>query len=68
MEAAEAQNWAVEPQENKWFVIPAKKNPIMASSNNFYSSSNIRRMMKSRRLRWAGRVACMERREMHIGF
>jgi hypothetical protein len=27
-----------------------------------YSSSNITRQIKSRRMRWAGHVACMERR------
>jgi hypothetical protein len=33
--------------------------------HNFYSSSNI--MIKSRRMRWAGHVARMGRRGMHIG-
>jgi hypothetical protein len=36
--------------------------------HNLYSSSNIIRMMKSRRLRWAGYVARMGRRGMHIGY
>jgi hypothetical protein len=36
--------------------------------HNLYSSPSIIRMMKSRRMRWAGYIARMERREMHIGF
>jgi hypothetical protein len=31
--------------------------------NVLYSSPNIVSMIKSRRMRWAGHVACMERRE-----
>jgi hypothetical protein len=34
--------------------------------NNIYSSPNIVRIVKSRRMRWAGHVACMrERRGMY---
>jgi hypothetical protein len=33
-----------------------------------YSSPSIIRMMKSRRMRWAGHVARMGKREMHIGY
>jgi hypothetical protein len=33
-----------------------------------YSSPNIIRMIKSRRIRWADHVARMGRREMHIGY
>jgi hypothetical protein len=33
-----------------------------------YSSSNIIRMIKSRRLRWAGHVAWIRRGEVHTGF
>jgi hypothetical protein len=33
-----------------------------------YSSPNIIRVIKSRRLRWAGHVACMGREEVHTGF
>jgi hypothetical protein len=33
-----------------------------------YSSPNIIRVMKSRRLRWAGHVARMGRGEVHTGF
>jgi hypothetical protein len=36
--------------------------------HNLYSSPNIIRMMKSRRMRWTGYVACMRRRKIHIGF
>jgi hypothetical protein len=35
--------------------------------HNLYSSPNIIRMIKSRRMRWAGYAARMGRREMHIG-
>jgi hypothetical protein len=33
-----------------------------------YSSPNINRMIKSRRMRWAGNVARMGERVMHIGY
>jgi hypothetical protein len=36
--------------------------------HNLYSSPKIIRMIKSRRMRWAGHVARMGRREMHIGY
>jgi hypothetical protein len=36
--------------------------------HNLYSSPNIIRMIKSRRMRWAGHVALMGRRGMHIGY
>jgi hypothetical protein len=35
---------------------------------NMYSSPDIIRMIKSRRMRWAGYVAQMWRRGMHIGY
>jgi hypothetical protein len=35
---------------------------------DLYSSPNIIRMIKSRRMGWAGHVARMGRRGMHIGF
>jgi starvation-inducible outer membrane lipoprotein len=35
--------------------------------HNLYSSPNIIRMMKSRRMRWAGHVARMGEKGMHIG-
>jgi hypothetical protein len=36
--------------------------------HNLYSSPNVIRMMKSRKIRWAGHVARMGRRAMHIRF
>jgi hypothetical protein len=36
--------------------------------NNLYSSPNIIRVIKLRRMRWAGHVARMEKREVHTGF
>jgi hypothetical protein len=36
--------------------------------HNLYSSPDIIRMMKSRRMRWAEHVARMGRRGMHIGY
>jgi hypothetical protein len=36
--------------------------------HNLYSSLSIIRMIKSRWMRWAGPIARMERRGMHIGF
>jgi hypothetical protein len=35
---------------------------------NLYSSPNIVRVIKSRRMRWAGHVACMGRGEVFTGF
>jgi hypothetical protein len=36
--------------------------------HSLYSSSGIIRMLKSRRMRWAGHVAQMRRRAMHIEY
>jgi hypothetical protein len=36
--------------------------------HNTYCSPNIIKMIKSRRMRWAGHVARMERRIMHVGY
>jgi hypothetical protein len=36
--------------------------------HNLYSSPSIIRIIKSRRMRWAGHVACSGRRGMHIEF
>jgi hypothetical protein len=36
--------------------------------HNLYGLPSIIRMIKSKRMRWAGNVACMGRRGMHIGF
>jgi hypothetical protein len=36
--------------------------------HDFYSSSSIIRIIKSRRMRWAGHIARMERRGTHIDY
>jgi hypothetical protein len=36
--------------------------------NDLYSSPNIIRVIKSRRMRWAGHVACGGKREVHSRF
>jgi hypothetical protein len=36
--------------------------------HGLYSSPNIVKVIKSRRMRWAGHVACMGRKEMFTGF
>jgi hypothetical protein len=36
--------------------------------NDLYCSPNIVRVVKSRRMRWEGHVACMGRGEVNIGF
>jgi hypothetical protein len=36
--------------------------------HNLYSSRSIIRIIKSRRMRWAGHVARMGRRGMHVGY
>jgi hypothetical protein len=36
--------------------------------NDLYSSPNIIRVIKSRRMKWAGHVACMGKREVQTGF
>jgi hypothetical protein len=36
--------------------------------HKLYSLPSIIRMIKSRRMRWTGHVACMGRRGMHTGF
>jgi hypothetical protein len=36
--------------------------------NDLYSSPNIIRVIKSRRMRWAGHIARVGKREMHKGF
>jgi hypothetical protein len=39
-----------------------------AELRDLYSSPSIIRIIKSRRMRWAGNVAGMGRREMHIDY
>jgi hypothetical protein len=36
--------------------------------NDLYSSPNIIRVIKSRRMRWAGHIAHMGKRSVHTGF
>jgi hypothetical protein len=36
--------------------------------HNLYSSRSIIRMMKSRRMKWVGHVARIERRGMYVGY
>jgi hypothetical protein len=36
--------------------------------HNLYSSQSIIKMIKSRRTRWAGHIARMGRRRMHLGY
>jgi hypothetical protein len=36
--------------------------------HNLYSSPNIIRIIKSRRMGWVGHIACTGRRSMHIEF
>jgi hypothetical protein len=36
--------------------------------HNLYSSPSINRMIKSRRMKWAGHVARMEQRRMRMGY
>jgi hypothetical protein len=36
--------------------------------HNLYSWPSIVRMTKSRRMKWAGHLVCMGRREMHVGY
>jgi hypothetical protein len=43
-------------------------NCIMMNFNGLYSSPNIVRMIKSRRMKWAGHVVCMGRGEVFTGF
>jgi hypothetical protein len=49
-------------------IIPPSSKLHNEGLHKVYSSSNIIRMMKSRRMRWAGHVARMGRRGMHIGY
>jgi hypothetical protein len=36
--------------------------------HNLYSSPSIIRMIKPKRMIWAGHVVCMDRKGMHMGF
>jgi hypothetical protein len=49
-------------------MMEVAENCIMGGLHTLYSSPNIIRIIKSKRMRWAGLVAHMGRRGMHIGF
>jgi hypothetical protein len=44
------------------------RNVHIMELHNLYSSPSAIRMMKSRRMGWAGHVARMARRDMHVGY
>jgi hypothetical protein len=44
------------------------REPHNEELRNLYSSTSIIRMVKSRRMSWAGHVASAERRVRHIGY
>jgi hypothetical protein len=53
----------------KWYEVTGDWRKLHNEGlHNLYSSPNIIRMIKSRRMRWAGHVARMGRRGMHIGY
>jgi hypothetical protein len=60
------------PEENIWTqedeVIGGWRKLHNEDLHNLYGSRSIIRMIMSRRMRWAGHVAHMERRRIHIGF
>jgi hypothetical protein len=64
------ENWALKR------IFGPKKDEVMGDWRklhneklyNFYFSSNIIRMIKSRKMRWAGDIARMGRRGIHIGY
>jgi hypothetical protein len=49
-------------------VIGSRRKLHNEELHNLYSSPSMIRMIMSWRMRWAGYIACMERRGMHIGF
>jgi hypothetical protein len=48
-------------------VLGRKKEKCNEEHHNLYSSPKIR-MIKSKRMRWVGHVACMEEMKMHTKF
>jgi hypothetical protein len=52
----------------KWEEDGSWRNLHNDELHNLYSSPNIVRVIKSRRMRWAGHVACMGRADMHTRF
>jgi hypothetical protein len=55
-----------EPKRDK--VTGGWRKPHNEELHNLYSSPSMNRIMRSRRVIWAGHVECMGRRGMHIGF
>jgi hypothetical protein len=54
---------------NKYEVVRSLRNMRNEELLNLYSSPNIIRMFKLRRMRWAGHLARMgQKRNMHINF
>jgi hypothetical protein len=49
-------------------VIGGRRKLLNEELHNLYSSPSIIRIIKLRRMRWAGHVARIGRRGMHIGF
>jgi hypothetical protein len=49
-------------------IIGSQRKVCNEKLRNLYSSPDIIRMKKSRRMRWAGHVARVGRRGMHTGF
>jgi hypothetical protein len=55
-----------EPKRNE--VTGGWRKLLNEELHNLYSSPNIIRMIKSRRIRWVGHVSRMGRRGLHIGY
>jgi hypothetical protein len=53
---------------SQWLNIDVWRKLHNEELRNSYSSPNIIRMIKSRRMRWAGHAARMGRGGMHIGY
>jgi hypothetical protein len=53
------------PQENTWKMLPIGLLPF---SSTFFPNKYSVIMIKSRRMRWAGHVARMGKREMHVEY
>jgi hypothetical protein len=64
--------WEQGPKENIWAkegeVTGERRNLRNEELHNLYSSLSIIRQIKSRRMRWAGHVACMEEERKCTGF
>jgi hypothetical protein len=52
-----------------FYIIPSSFSELLKEElHNLYYSPITIRVIKSRRMKWAGHVARMERRGMHIGY